>query len=143
MALYELEEGTSRKFYRVEREGTRVVLSWGRIGSAGERKVIELASEAEARVEYDDQIAKRRAHGYRLVLDESIPHDPEAERQAKLARGAPLGASPRFWFVHKKKRAFAWLEVRGSVFVVARGKSGDENVAKPAETPLASPAAAN
>src|SRR6185436_20611602 len=40
MPLYELEEGTSRKFYRIELHGNRVHLNWGRIGSEGEHQVL-------------------------------------------------------------------------------------------------------
>jgi predicted DNA-binding WGR domain protein len=123
--LYELEEGTSRKFYRIERVGARVELSWGRIGSAGQRKVIECDSEMEAQREYDAQIWKRREHGYRLVVDESKPHDPEAARakanDEKLTRGAPLTKNARFHFVHPKKRTSVWLEVRGSTLVRGDG----------------------
>lgn len=119
--LYELEEGTTRKFYRIELVGSRVELSWGRIGSAGQRKVIDCESEAEARREYDAQIWKRREHGYRLVVDESKPHDPEAAREkaneVKLTRAAPLTKNARFHFVHPKKHATVWLEVRGSALV--------------------------
>jgi predicted DNA-binding WGR domain protein len=121
MALFELEEGTSRKFYRVELDGKRVVMHWGRIGSAGTRKVIELGSEAEAKREYDSQVWKRREHGYALVVDESKPRDPEAAREKAnadaLAKGAPLTKNARFHFVHQKKRIGAWLEVRGSTLV--------------------------
>jgi predicted DNA-binding WGR domain protein len=121
VALYELEEGSSRKFYRIELVGTRVELSWGRIGSAGQRKVIEHDTEAEARREYDAQIWKRREHGYRLVVDESKPHDPEAARakinEEKLTRAAPLTKNARFHFIHPKKRISVWLEVRGSALV--------------------------
>jgi predicted DNA-binding WGR domain protein len=121
MALFELEEGTSRKFYRVELDGKSVVLHWGRIGSVGTRKVIELATEVEAQREYDEQISKRRAHGYSRVLDESLPRDPEAAREKAnadvLARGAPLTKNARFHFVHEKKHATVWLEVRGTTLV--------------------------
>jgi predicted DNA-binding WGR domain protein len=36
VVLYELEEGTSRKFYRIELVGLRVELWWSRIGSTGQ-----------------------------------------------------------------------------------------------------------
>ena len=121
MPLFELEEGTSRKFYRVELVGKRVELHWGRIGSAGTRKTMEFDTPMEAQREYDAQIWKRREHGYTRVLDESLPRDPEAARakanDEKLTKSAPLTASPRFHFVNAKKRAGVWLEVRGTTLL--------------------------
>lgn len=120
MALFQLDEGTSRKFYRVELDGKRVLLHWGRFGSAGTRKVIELGSEVEAQREYDAQIWKRREHGYAQVVDESMPRDPEAAREKAnadaLEKGAPLTKNARFHFVHRRKGS-AWLEVRGTTLV--------------------------
>lgn len=142
MPLYEIEEGTSRKFYRIEREGTRVHLHWGRIDTAGEKQTLELASETEASAEYDRQIWKRRERGYRLVLDENIPHDAEAKKKERLARTAPLTKSPRFYFVNKKAKSFVWVEARESDLCIAEGALGKEATAPVKTETCASPAAA-
>src|SRR5471032_1912547 len=109
MPLFELVEGASRKFYRIEHEGTRVSLHWARIDTKGEREILELATEAEALAEYNRQIEKRRDRGYSLVVDEAVPHDAATHR---LARAAPLSKSPRFLFVHRRGKRFAWVEAR-------------------------------
>jgi uncharacterized protein (TIGR02996 family) len=120
--LFELEEGPHHKFYRIERVGTRLELHWGRIGTAGQRKTLELGNEREAEREYDLEIARRRERGYRLVVDESQPHDAaEAEQHALAATGA-LTKYPRFVF--RKPGEVTWLEVRGPILVTASGKSG-------------------
>jgi uncharacterized protein (TIGR02996 family) len=142
MPLYEHEEGESRKFHRVDRDGTRIHLHWGRIGTAGEKQTLELASEREAKAEYDRQVLKRREHGYRLVLDESLPHDPEAARKERLARTAPLSKSPRFYFVNKKAKSFVWVEARESDVLTAEGPLGKEADAPVKTETCASPAAA-
>lgn len=135
MALYELEEGTSRKFYRVELVGKRVELTWGRIGGTPQRKVIECDSDAAAKREYEEQTWKRREHGYSVVVDESKPRDPEAARTKanadKLASGAPLTKNARFRFVSGKKKSFVWIEVRGATLVRADGRIGEEDRAEP------------
>lgn len=143
MPLYELEEGTSRKFYRVERDGTRVHLHWGRIGAEGSKKTLVFATDADAEAELERQILKRREHGYRRVLDESKPHDPEDARQARLQKKTgPLSATARFFFVHAKKKAFAWVEANGDALVVAEGPLGREAETAPRSEPCGSPAAA-
>ncbi|MGC4118764.1 MAG: WGR domain-containing protein [Myxococcales bacterium] len=140
--LFEFEEGTSRKFYRVEREGTKVLVHWGRIGTAGQKKTLEFASEAEAQKELDAQILKRRERGYRAVIDESAPRDAEAARTRSLAKARPLGESPRFLFVHPKRRRFVWLEASGGDLLTAEGPVGREAEAEPTSESCGSPAAA-
>ncbi len=80
MALFELDAGVHRKFYRIERDGRRVELHWGRIGTAGQRKTIELDDEAAAEAEYQAQIERRRERGYVAVADETAAHGPEPEK---------------------------------------------------------------
>lgn len=120
LPLFELEEGPHRKFYRVERIGKRLELHWGRIGTAGQKKTLELASEHEARREYELEIARRRERGYRQVVDETAPHDGDEARQHKLAATGALTKYPRFVF--RKRELISWLEVRGAVLVTASGR---------------------
>jgi uncharacterized protein (TIGR02996 family) len=119
LPLFELEEGPHHKFYRVERIGKRLELHWGRIGTAGQKKTLELASEHEARREYELEIARRRERGYRQVVDESAPRDGDEARQNKLAATGALTKYPRFVF--RKGELITWLEVRGAVLVTASG----------------------
>lgn len=144
--LYEIDEGTVRKYYRIELEGKRVRLGWGRIGGEGKEKVIEHRDAEAARREYERQILKRREHGYRLVVDEDVPHDRqaarEAERAEKLSAIAPLSTSPRFYFVHRKTRRFAWVEARNCDLLAGEGPVGGEAQAAPRTEICASPAAA-
>jgi predicted DNA-binding WGR domain protein len=140
--LYEFEEGSSRKFYRIELAGTRVHLNWGRIGTDGEHQVLVHATEQEARAEYDRQRAKRTyERGYRLVVDEDAPHDPESVARERLAKPAPLSDSPRFLFVHRKQQRFAWVEARGAMLLHAEGLQA-EVTKPPTQKPCGSAAAA-
>jgi uncharacterized protein (TIGR02996 family) len=142
MPLYELEEGTSRKFYRIELHDTRVHLNWGRIGSEGQHQVLSHENATAARAEYQRQIDRRLERGYRLVVDEGAPHDPDALDKARLARTGSLSDSPRFLFVHRAKKRFAWVEARGKTVVFASGKASEEATAKPATKTCASTDAA-
>jgi uncharacterized protein (TIGR02996 family) len=129
--LYELEEGTSRKFYRIELHGTRVHLNWGRIGAEGEHQILSLGNEAQARAEYQRQLNQRLERGYRLVVDEGAPHDPEALEKARLEKTGALSASPRFLFVHRGRRRFAWVEARGAELVHVEGAAAETASTEP------------
>jgi uncharacterized protein (TIGR02996 family) len=121
MPLFELEDGPHRKFYRIERAGNRLELHWGRIGTAGQKKTLELATELEARREYEEQIFRRRERGYRVVVDEAAPHDSDEAHQRALAATGALTQYPRFVFRHAKKKRVTWIEVRGATVVTASG----------------------
>ncbi len=146
MALFELEHNGMRKFYRVERDGTRVELHWGRIGSKGQRKVIACASEAEAKKAYDVEVQRRHEHGYVPVRNERVPRDAAAARAKaasdRLGAAVALTTAPRFMFVRAARKAFVWLERRGAELWSATGKIGDEAKAAPTMRAFASDAAA-
>ena len=133
MPLYELEEGTSRKFIRIELHGTRVHLNWGRIGAEGAHQILSLGNEAQARAEYQRQLNQRLERGYRLVVDEGMPHDPASLEKARLEKTGALSASPRFLFVHRGRRRFAWVEARGADLVQAEGPAADEASTEPTQ----------
>lgn len=119
MALFEIDEEGTRKFYRIDVEGTDVVLRWGRIGSEGQAKRRSFATSQLAEIEAKKQRLRRLERGYLEVHDELKPHDPQASRAraeaARLAKDAPLSAAPRFLFQHPKKKTRAWLEQHGSI----------------------------
>jgi uncharacterized protein (TIGR02996 family) len=118
--LFELEEGDSHKFYRIERIGTRVELHWGRIGTEGQNKTLEHATEAEAERAYLAEIERRRERGYRQVVDESVARDADEARSARLAASGAGTKYPRFLFAKRYVRA--WVELRGLVVATDRGE---------------------
>ncbi len=141
MPLYELEEGASRKFYRVDLDGRKVLLHWGRIGTEGEHQILSFETETLARVEYDRQCEKRTAdRGYRLVVDEGLPHDPELVSRQRLEKQAPLSESPRFLFT--KQQRFAWVEARGPELLSLQGLREQEDQIAPKSKTFESQAAA-
>jgi uncharacterized protein (TIGR02996 family) len=142
--LYELDAGASRKFFRIELEGTRVHLHWGPIGSEGEHQFLSHDNAAQARAEYERQLAKRARAGYSLVVDEAAARDPEARDRARLAQTGPLSEDPRFLMVHPGGRRFAWVEARGDTLIRADGVlvDGMPGAADPTVEACGSPAAA-
>lgn len=68
MPRYEFSEGTSNKFWEIERAGTTLTVRWGRIGAAGRNeKVYELPSDEAATKKYDKLVAEKTGKGYALV----------------------------------------------------------------------------
>jgi DNA ligase 1 len=61
----ELVEGSSNKFWEVVRDGGAVTVRYGRIGSDGQAKTKEFASEELARSHAEGLIAEKLAKGYR------------------------------------------------------------------------------
>jgi DNA ligase 1 len=60
-----LIEGSSSKFWEVARDGCAVTVRYGRIGSDGQAKTKELASEELAERHADGLIEEKLAKGYR------------------------------------------------------------------------------
>jgi predicted DNA-binding WGR domain protein len=60
----EFEEGTSSKFWRARVEGKTLYVNYGKIGSAGQTQVKDLADPAAAKREYDKLVAEKRKKGY-------------------------------------------------------------------------------
>src|SRR6185295_866795 len=60
----EFAEGSSSKFWRARVEGKTLYVNYGKIGSAGQTQVKELASAAEAQKEYDKLVRDKRKKGY-------------------------------------------------------------------------------
>ncbi len=62
---FELVEGSSSKFWEVARDGCSVTVRYGRIGTDGQAKTKDFASEDQARRYADGLIEEKIAKGYR------------------------------------------------------------------------------
>lgn len=61
---FEFSDGSSNKFWEIELAGTSVITTWGRIGSSGQSKSKEFATEAKAQTEYDKLVREKTSKGY-------------------------------------------------------------------------------
>lgn len=93
MRRFELTEGTSRKFWEVRREGTTLVLAWGRIGTAGQTKSLAFATEVDADAEREKRIAIKTREGYDEVT--AAPSGPATGATAGGSASAPSSSSDR------------------------------------------------
>ena len=61
---FELVEGSSSKFWEVARDGCSVTVRFGRIGTSGQAKTKDFATEVLARRNADGLIEEKVAKGY-------------------------------------------------------------------------------
>lgn len=61
---FEFQEGSSSKFWEIEIESNKLTTRWGKIGTAGQTKTLELASEQEAKSQSDKLVKEKCKKGY-------------------------------------------------------------------------------
>src|SRR5512143_1874861 len=84
MRRFEFVEGSSSKFWSPELQGNTFIVTYGRIGTAGQRKEKAFPDEESARREYDKKVAEKLREGYREVTEGGeAPPEPAAPRKEK------------------------------------------------------------
>ena len=67
MQRFEHTEGGSRKFWSIGRQGTEVVVCYGRIDTRGQSQIKHFDSEARAEREVEKLVAEKLRKGYAAV----------------------------------------------------------------------------
>lgn len=81
----EFTEGTSKKFWEAKVDGSKLVVGWGRIGTAGQSKTYPFKTPREAKDELDALVGEKRKKGYRDWVDPSAPKAPPREPHLEAA----------------------------------------------------------
>ena len=110
MPRYEFQEGTSSKFWEIDLQGKSFTTKFGKIGSNGQTKLKEHATEAAAKAEYEKLIAEKTKKGYALVGGKAngtraAAKPANADKPAKAAASKSSGqyfefkdgGSSKFW----------------------------------------------
>ena len=97
MPRYEFVEGSSSKFWEIERNKARVVVRFGKIGASGQTQIKDHAGEAAAQADMDKQIAAKLKKGYAAAgaakpSAASAPKAGKAKASARAAAAAPARA---------------------------------------------------
>jgi uncharacterized protein (TIGR02996 family) len=86
---FELDDGKSQKFWSVGLQGNSFIVTYGRIGTAGQAQTKQFADADKARKECDKLIAEKLAKGYvekapaaapaplQLALEEALAENPD------------------------------------------------------------------
>ncbi|MGZ3144266.1 DUF4132 domain-containing protein [Lentzea chajnantorensis] len=108
---WELVSGSSAKFWEVDQNGTEVTVRFGRIGTAGQTQVKDLADEAKATAHVAKLVAEKEKKGYAAVgtVTAATPADgtapalgtapavgtaPASSGSAQSSATQPAGAQP-------------------------------------------------
>ncbi|MCY1078046.1 WGR and DUF4132 domain-containing protein [Archangium lansingense] len=67
MRRFEFVEGSAKKFWEIELQGTEFTVRWGRIGTDGQTQQKSFASTSKAQAEHDKLIAEKQKKGYSEV----------------------------------------------------------------------------
>jgi predicted DNA-binding WGR domain protein len=83
MRRFEFVEGTSSKFWVAELQGSTFIVTYGRIGTAGQRKEKAFPDEESAQREYERKVAEKLREGYKEVSaeGEAAPPAPATEKK--------------------------------------------------------------
>ncbi|KFE62922.1 WGR domain-containing protein [Hyalangium minutum] len=93
MRRFEFVEGSSSKFWSPELQGSTFIVTYGRIGTAGQRKEKAFPDEESARREYEKKVAEKLREGYREVTEGGEAPAPAAAAPKEKAP-PPLPALP-------------------------------------------------
>jgi uncharacterized protein (TIGR02996 family) len=92
MRTFEFIEGSSQKFWTIELDGKKTIVTFGRIGTKGQRKEKKYPSAAAAEAQYQKLIREKLAKGYKETtppvvtgraaalleaLEEALHNDPD------------------------------------------------------------------
>ncbi|MBK8221348.1 MAG: DUF4132 domain-containing protein [Candidatus Obscuribacter sp.] len=83
-------EGTSNKFWKIKQSANKLVIHFGRVGTAGQEKLTEFSSKEEALASLDKQVKEKLKKGYTKVHEtsaEEVADDKSAIVQAAPASG--------------------------------------------------------
>jgi predicted DNA-binding WGR domain protein len=90
MRRFEFVEGSSSKFWSPELQGNTFIVTYGRIGTAGQRKEKEFPDEESARREYEKKVAEKLREGYREVTEGGEAPAPAAAPRKEKEKEPPL-----------------------------------------------------
>ncbi len=83
MRRFEFVEGSSSKFWVPELQGSTFIVTYGRIGTAGQRKEKAFPDEESARREYERKVAEKQREGYKEVSGEGEASAPASAPEKK------------------------------------------------------------
>ncbi|MDI1483885.1 DUF4132 domain-containing protein [Polyangium sp. y55x31] len=94
MRRFEFVEGSSKKFWQIERDGSQLSIQWGKIGTAGQSQVKDFPSEQKAQAEHDKLVAEKTKKGYvEVAAPDASAAPPPAPKKAAAAAAAPAQPS--------------------------------------------------
>jgi uncharacterized protein (TIGR02996 family) len=89
MRTFEFKDGKSNKFWNIELKGNEFIVTFGRIGTAGQTQSKSFADAAKAKAAHDKLVAEKTGKGY----VETTTGGAKPQAAAKPAEASPLQQS--------------------------------------------------
>lgn len=124
MPRYELVRGSSNKFWTITLKGKSFTTQFGKIGSAGQTKLKEHASEAAAKAEYDKLIVEKTRKGYVLVGTAKAIGKPNGKSKTGAKHAGETSSGQYFEFKDGGSSKFWEITLDGTSHSVRFGKIG-------------------
>jgi uncharacterized protein (TIGR02996 family) len=124
MPRYEFQEGTSSKFWEINLLGKSFTTKFGKIGSNGQTKIKDCASEAAAKAEVDKLIAEKTKKGYQPAGGGSAKSVAKPKAPAGKTAPAPKSAGQYFELKDGSSSKFWEITLDGKAHAVRFGKIG-------------------
>ena len=99
------DNATAHKFYEVVRSGTRVTITYGRIGTSGQRKVSDFATEARAEAAAAKKIAEKTRKGYAPAV-RGVRQARPISRRTMVSTRSTARQAPVLWRLATGAAAF-------------------------------------
>ncbi|MDI1442980.1 DUF4132 domain-containing protein [Polyangium sp. 6x1] len=93
MRRFEFIEGSSKKFWQIERDGSQLSIQWGKIGSAGQSQIKDFPTDPKAQAEHDKLVAEKTKKGYVEVAAPDAAATPAPAPKKPAAAAAPAAPS--------------------------------------------------
>ncbi|WP_163784349.1 WGR domain-containing protein [Myxococcus vastator] len=85
MPRFEYTEGTSSRFWEIERKGAVITTRWGRLGTEGQVKAQALKTPYEAMTAYQKQVLEKTKKGYTRVRPKDTAPVPKTNPELEAA----------------------------------------------------------
>ena len=99
-AYFEFKEGSSKKFWRIVKDGSEITTKWGRIGTAGSSTKKDYGSEVDQ--EYEKLIQSKKKKGYVEAKESKTGSKTKSKSESKKTLRKELDCK-KFTRYHKGK----------------------------------------
>jgi predicted DNA-binding WGR domain protein len=107
---FEFNEGSSSKFWAIERRARKVTVMFGRIGSEGQNKAKSFSTDAKAAHEEQRLVAEKLRKGYREVKGRGKVKVPPAKKVAAAHKTAVKAQGGKGKTTYRQVEHLVWVD---------------------------------
>ena len=107
---FEFNEGSSSKFWAIERRARKVTVMFGRIGSEGQKKAKSFSTDGKAAHEEERLVAEKLRKGYREVKGGAKVKAPPAKKVAAAPKTAVKAQGGKGKTTYRQIEHLVWVD---------------------------------